>query len=428
MQADYSGDHLSGTAVTGSNFCVAGRQRLRSAQRCYRLDAATGRTLGEFGPRQADGRTAFGASPAMANDCTARWPTRHIVRFAYVRADASSLLGESKTFFALDAKTGRLLWRYDAEHSIRHNAVAAGPDRIFLIDRPLANDDKWDPKNTATRPPPVTRVDHPPGTLLALDSQTGEPLWKLPEEAFGTMLMYSAEHDALLMGYQATRFKLPSEVGGRLAMFRGADGQRLWDKAAKYITRPLINGEIVYAQGGAWDLLTGEERPFELERSYGCGQLAGSKHLLLFRSATLGYLDLNRGSGVENFGGLRPALLDQHCGGRAGPGARRLGRLPLQLPEPFVDRAGSATPLRPPRRNDMTLPRVHDAPPGVGHDAPLAWDCLRLVDHSDLWEPKLRCNSAPRTTPLGVPQGRAAPGHVCPVPAAGPAVRKFGGG
>lgn len=53
-------------------------------------------------------------------------------------------------------------------------------------------------------------------------------------------------------------------------------------------------------------MLTGEERPFELKRSYGCGQLAGSKNMLLFRSATLGYLDLTRGSGVENFGGIRP--------------------------------------------------------------------------------------------------------------------------
>jgi hypothetical protein len=52
--------------------------------------------------------------------------------------------------------------------------------------------------------------------------------------------------------------------------------------------------------------LTGKEQGFALKRSYGCGQLAGSKHMLLFRSATLGYLDLSRGSGVENYGGIRP--------------------------------------------------------------------------------------------------------------------------
>ena len=35
--------------------------------------------------------------------------------------------------------------------------------------------------------------------------------------------------------------------------------------------------------------------------------MAGSRHLMLFRSATLGYLDLSRGAGTENFGGMRPS-------------------------------------------------------------------------------------------------------------------------
>jgi hypothetical protein len=120
------------------------------------------------------------------------------------------------------------------------------------------------------------------------------------------MLAYSQQHDALLMAYQSTRFKLPSEVGGKLAVVRGANGEPLWEKEAKYVTRPLINDRKIYAQGGSWDLLTGEDQPFVFERSYGCGQLAGSRHMLLFRSATLGYMDLTRGSGVENFGGIRP--------------------------------------------------------------------------------------------------------------------------
>jgi hypothetical protein len=89
-------------------------------------------------------------------------------------------------------------------------------------------------------------------------------------------------------------------------VYRGSTGEPLWDQKASYVTRPLINDRTIYAQGGAWDLLTGESQPFELKRSYGCGQFAGSKHMLLFRSATLGYFDLTRGSGVEDYGGIRP--------------------------------------------------------------------------------------------------------------------------
>lgn len=310
IQKAFDADHLSGTAVTGSNFCVAGGNVfVHDKQRCYRLEAATGRKLAEFpAPKRRDGQP--GSWGYIASDGKRLYGSlanpRHQVRYAYGRADTSELLGESATFFALDAETGELHWRYDAEHSIRHNAIAIGPGRVFLIDRPVSDDDKWDSSDKSAKLPPVAKVMHAPGQLIALDVATGEQIWKSDREAFGTMLAFSPQHDALLMGYQSTRFKLPSEVGGRLAVFRGSTGKPLWEKEAKYITRPLINDQTIYAQGGAWNLLTGDDQPFTLNRSYGCGQLAGSKYMLLFRSATLGYLDLTRGSGVENVGGIRP--------------------------------------------------------------------------------------------------------------------------
>jgi outer membrane protein assembly factor BamB len=310
IQSAFNADHLAGTAVTGSNLCVAASGvYVHDKLRCYRLDPASGKKLGQFGapvdaagkPGQwgyvaCDGKLLFGT---LANP-------DHKVRYAYVRADMSQMWGESKTFIALDAVSGELLWRYDAEHSIRNNAIAIGSGKVFLIDRPIADEDKWDPSDPARKLLPVKEVNQPPGVLLALDATTGKVEWKSEHDAFGTMLAYSQDHDTLLMGYQSTRFKLPSEVGGKLAVFRGASGERLWEKQARYVTRPLINDRRIYAQGGSWDLLTGEEQPFVFERSYGCGQLAGSRHMLLFRSATLGYLDLTRGSGVENFGGIRP--------------------------------------------------------------------------------------------------------------------------
>ncbi|MCI0360562.1 MAG: PQQ-binding-like beta-propeller repeat protein, partial [Planctomycetaceae bacterium] len=310
IQSAFHADHLAGTAVTGSNFCVAkSGVYVHDKERCHRLDPATGRKLGEFAAPAAsggqpgqwgyiacDGERLFGT---LANP-------DHKVRFAYVRADMSEMWGESKTFFALDAASGTLLWRYDARESIRNNAIAIGAGKVFLIDRPIAKEDQWDPKDPSRKLPPVAEVKQPPGVLLALDAASGQTAWKADADAWGTMLAYSQPHDALLMGYQSTRFKLPSEVGGKLAVFRGASGQPLWEKEARYVTRPLINDRKIYAQGGSWDLLTGEPQPFVFERSYGCGQLAGSRHMLLFRSATLGYLDLSRGSGVENFGGIRP--------------------------------------------------------------------------------------------------------------------------
>ena len=253
----------------------------------------------------------------------------------------SELWGESSTFFALDAQTGKLLWRYDAEHSIRNNAIAIGAGRVFLIDRPIAKEDEWNPdRRRRASCPPVTKVEQPPGQLLALDAATGKIAWKSDQDAFGTMLAYSPQHDALLMAYQSTRFKLPSEVGGRLAVFRGATGEQLWDKAAKYVTRPLINDRTIYAQGGSWDLLTGEDQPFVFERSYGCGQLAGSQ---AHAAVPLGHARLPRPHPRLRRRELwrHPSrLLDQRpARRRPGARARRLRRLPVQLSEPLLDGA-----------------------------------------------------------------------------------------
>ncbi|MCY2992937.1 MAG: hypothetical protein NTY19_34405 [Planctomycetota bacterium] len=52
--------------------------------------------------------------------------------------------------------------------------------------------------------------------------------------------------------------------------------------------------------------MTRKSLPFTLQRSYGCGIPAGSRNLLVFRSATLGYIDLTRGQQTENYGGIRP--------------------------------------------------------------------------------------------------------------------------
>lgn len=309
--AAYSADHLSGTAVTGSNLCLAGDNVfVHDKKRCYRLDAATGKVLGEFqAPAYADGEPGeWGYVACDGKLLFGSLPNRkHNLRYNWRKSDMSELQSESTTFFALDAETGKLRWRYDAAESIRHNAIAIGEGTVYLVDRKLADEDKLDPKKAPVdgKLPAVTKVKQPEGTLVALDATTGGISWKAPH-AFGTMLVYSSQYDALLLGYQSTRFKLPSEVGGRLAVFRGRSGEKLWDKPVTYTTRPWISDYTVYAQGGAWDLLSGDARPFELKRSYGCGQIAASKHLMLFRSATLGYQSTAPGAKVENYGGIRP--------------------------------------------------------------------------------------------------------------------------
>jgi outer membrane protein assembly factor BamB len=223
----------------------------------------------------------------------------HVVTYRYraTTGDMKSLLTESKSLFALDATTGQLKWRYDAEESIRHNAIAIDDGHVFLIDRKQAVFDR------VKKP---KEKDHPAGVLLALNAKSGEQAWKITDDIYGTALAVSGRHHTLLMSYQPTRFRLDSEVGGRLGVFNSLDGKLLWEVKANYESRPMINDRTIYAQGGSWDLLSGEPKSFPFKRSYGCGILVGARDLMLFRSATLGYFDFTGEQKTENYGGIRP--------------------------------------------------------------------------------------------------------------------------
>lgn len=309
----YNADHLAGTAVTGSNICIAGDSIfLRNGEQCFRIDTATGKVKATFPtPKHPNGKPAvwgyIACEDGILFGSTAN--EQHIVRHAYIRADKhmQRQYSESTSLFAYDIETGKLLWRYDAEESIRHNAIAIGAGRVHLIDRVLAVDDLLSnaPARRGEKPknPPV---GHPTGKLVTLDVKTGDSVWDSQKDIFGTALAFSESHDVLLMFYQPTSFRLPSEVGGRIAAFHVGGGYRLWEQKVNYRTRPLINDKSIIAHPSALDLLTGEPKAMAVPKSYGCGQVSGSKNLLMFRSGTLGYHDFTRDAGTENYGGIRP--------------------------------------------------------------------------------------------------------------------------
>ncbi len=299
----YDGDELMGTAGTHSNYCVADTGLyVRRESRCLQIDRISGELIREFeAPLQPDGKPGTWGFIACQNDIligTLADP-EHVVTFRYVNrgGDMKSLLTESKSLFAMDAESGKMLWRFDASASIRHNAIAFDGDGIYFIERPAAPFDRV--KNA--------RPDyHPTGSIIALDARTGKTRWTSVNEIDGTLLALSENHPVLLMGSQPTRFALASEPGNSLAVFDLKTGEQRWRNPVTYSSRPMINDRTIYAQGGAWDLLTGEERPFNFRRSYGCGILAGSKHTMVFRSATLGYFDFRHQEKTDNFGGIRP--------------------------------------------------------------------------------------------------------------------------
>ena len=307
---EYSADHIMGTSGTGSNFCVTDDSvYVRVKGKCLRIDPASGKLLAEFeAPRQPDGKPGTWGVVACVGDTLfgSLDNTGHVIKWAWKPAEMGTQFTESSLFFAMDRTSGQVKWTFTPKHSIRHNTIAIGLGKVFLIDRPLAMSDRLAKEAEERRGKPALKQRHPPGTLVSLDVATGNVAWKSAQNIVGTLLALSEQHDVLLVTYQDTRFKISSEVGGKMSAYRATDGRLLWDIEAEYGSRPILNDRTIYAQPGAWDLLTGEEKDFEFSRSYGCGTLAGSTNMLVYRSATLGYTDLSVNRGNENYGGIRP--------------------------------------------------------------------------------------------------------------------------
>jgi outer membrane protein assembly factor BamB len=308
----YHQEHIMGAAGTGSNLCLGGGSVfVHVGAKCLKLDQATGKQIAAFdAPPLPDGSPGRWSYVAYADKTlfASLADEKHLVPYRFGRSNMGGMFTESRAMLALDPATGKVRWRYDAKESIRNNAIAIAGGKVFLIDRAKALETPG--RRGLAKPQPT-------GVLLALDAGSGKVLWRNEKDVYGTMLAASAAHGVLLMCYQDTRFKLNSELGGRMTGLKASTGTRLWEAEFRYASRPLINGQTVYAQPHAWDLLTGKQKtvrdakaktdkPWTFARSYGCGTISASTNLLLFRSATLGYRDLLSDRATANYGGVRP--------------------------------------------------------------------------------------------------------------------------
>ena len=90
----------------------------------------------------------------------------------------------------------------------------------------------------------------------------------------------------------------------------------LWDKKMRYSNPPILSGDKIYTNGEGFslltgepliekDLITGEDKKWNFKREYGCGIVIASEHLLTFRSAAAGFINLDVLEGTGNLGGYK---------------------------------------------------------------------------------------------------------------------------
>ncbi|MHB8956556.1 MAG: outer membrane protein assembly factor BamB family protein [Pirellulaceae bacterium] len=318
-------DHHPGAGAIGGNYvCTSDSVYLAWGRRCLRLDPATGDTLAEFSlpPDDAGEQPYWGYLGVQGDHLVAgSSPMLLLAPAPGEKLDDKdpdqlqrvvslySPFGEgSRRLVIMDRWTGQVRWMRDARYNFRHNAIAMGDGKIFCLDR-----------MTEKRLAHFRRRGEIPVSdfyLYALDLATGDVIWESAEHAFGTWLAYSSHTRRLLQGGSKSRDRADDEVGAGLAVFDGLTGNLVWHVSDDYAGPPLFYPDTIVTQGTAYDLatgarkkrlhpLTGEERPWQFARNYGCTTAIGCVNLLTFRSAAAGYFDLVNDGGTGNWGGFR---------------------------------------------------------------------------------------------------------------------------
>lgn len=271
----------SAAADAASVYVAVGRN-------CLRLDAATGETLREYElPPPPDG-TDEKAAQGMV--------------WSYLGVCDGTVVGtlgtdkEGCVLSAVDAGSGSRLWTYTPAQSVHHSSICLGEGRLYLIDRPTADQ----VGKLKRRGEKLSAASH----LVCLNLRTGRELWRTDRGLNDRVELRMAEGTLLATG------------GGRLTAYSAADGEMLSWSDVRMRGFPVIIGDTFYGEPSAYDLktgkrkmrehpLTGDESPWVFSRSYGCGAVSGSEHLLMFRSSTLGIYDLLGDTGTHNWGGVR---------------------------------------------------------------------------------------------------------------------------
>ncbi len=333
LDTKYNQVHIPGANARGTNYVVTeDRVYLVEGEVCHAIDPATGKTLAEIRlPKTASGQREQWGYIGVYQDVLiggrgfAMYRDRNSLTFPADQSLKANQAGfgsksldraASVALVGFDRHSGEQLWSIDAKHSFLHNGIVAGNGKIYCLDK--------NPKKIedALRRRGKSRPDS--YRIVAMDYLSGEVVWEIKENVFGTWLGYSEQHDLLLQAGAEGSDRLHDEVAQGMAVYSGTDGSVVWENnSLKYAGPCILHNELIitnansYAESaGAFYLktgaqkfitnpLTGESQPWKLKRAYGCNNIIASENLLTFRSGAAGFYDLLTEAGTGNLGGFK---------------------------------------------------------------------------------------------------------------------------
>ncbi len=326
LSTSYNQRHIPGANARGSNFVATPDTiYVAAGSVCLCLDPKTGETKKTIPMPKRDGETepSTWGFIGVYNDLLIGG--RGFANFTgklgtHPETPAGSVarcldMSASQGLVIFNRKTGVKLWKKEADYGFVHNAIVAGQDRIYCLDKlPPSFVQKLAFRGT---PPPG-------GSLFTFNANTGALLWSKTNGVFGTWLSYSTPHDVLIQAGDKAPDRLSDNVDTGVIAYQGATGNILWSKPEfKYVGPLILHNEILIANAssyrptqGALTLLDGNtnlvsnpltqnKEPWSCYRTYGCNTAVASEHLLTFRSGAAGFYDLTRHSGTGNLGGFK---------------------------------------------------------------------------------------------------------------------------
>ena len=312
-----------------SNLCADATTLFAAvADKCLRIDSATGKTLQTYAmPPATDARPRHWGYVACVDG----------VLYGTRTAQGRS----ADCLFALDAETGNLRWKHEGR-SIPQGAISIGGGRVHFAKSDITDAQRdaalaelaaqirrLDP---AKRKAAQAKLDKAIVQLVvAADAKTGKTLWERPlevTEASGGSYWCSLgsihSRDTLILfgvfldGHYWNQFFAGQFDKRRIMALDAVTGKPRWTKHIGYRVRPIVVGDTLHAEPWAFDLytgaqrtrphpITGQEEVWQFARpGHHCGAPAASPHVMLFRSHNLAWYDLDGDYGTQHFGGQRP--------------------------------------------------------------------------------------------------------------------------
>lgn len=217
----------------------------------------------------------------------------------YDKANQESHKVVSDALFAMNPHTGELVWIREGAPII-NSTIAAGDGQIFLVEsrNPEAverNRGRLDNETLSDR------------YLLALSASDGEPLWETTHNfSEGRWVFYQSYFDDTLVIVSTTdRYQIYA--------FDAPSGELLWEHDYEFyrdhhggaMQKPVIVGEMVYAEPRIFHLRSGEMMDRLMPQRTKCGTITAGANALFYRDYFYGMWDLENDTRTH-YVGVRP--------------------------------------------------------------------------------------------------------------------------